>query len=144
MQDGIPLHIAHCRKQLRRRHFGNERIISRQFSTAWPLRPFDLNPWDFWLWRYFKFMVYRDPITSLSDFKESIERHMCNIPQFLLLSSFEHAILRFQMVVDNGGYLIDHVLYRFVDYLYVFNKPMICHLGVFFWNLLFFPSMKFQ
>ena len=55
-------------------------------------------------------MVYRDPITSLPDHKESIERHVHNIPQFMLLSTIEHAILRFQMVVDNGRRHIKHVL----------------------------------
>ena len=32
---------------------------------------------------YLKAMVYRDPITSLSDLKESIERRVLNIPQFI-------------------------------------------------------------
>ncbi|GFU69996.1 hypothetical protein TNCV_2984231 [Trichonephila clavipes] len=43
-------------------------------------------------------MVYDAPITSLSDLKESIECHTHNIPQFMLLSRVEHAVLRFQMV----------------------------------------------
>ena len=43
-------------------------------------------------------MVYSDPITSLSDLKESIESHVRSIPQFMLLSTVKHTILRFQMV----------------------------------------------
>ena len=54
-------------------------------------------------------MVYRDPITSISNLKESIERHVSNIPQLMLLSTVEHDILRLQMVVDNGEYPIKHV-----------------------------------
>ena len=55
-------------------------------------------------------MVYRDPITSLSDLKENVERHVSKIPQFMLLSTVEYEILRFQMVTGNGGHHIEHVL----------------------------------
>ena len=55
-------------------------------------------------------MVYRDPITSLSDLIESIEHHVHNIPQFILLSTVEHVILHYQMVADNGGHHIERVL----------------------------------
>ena len=37
-------------------------------------------------------MVYRDPITSLFDLKEIIEGHVRNIPQFMLISTVEHAL----------------------------------------------------
>ncbi|GBM10536.1 hypothetical protein AVEN_109329-1 [Araneus ventricosus] len=50
MQDGAPLHIATPVKQLLNLHFGNDRVISHHFSTAWPPRLADLNPCDFWLW----------------------------------------------------------------------------------------------
>ncbi|GBM42445.1 hypothetical protein AVEN_139882-1 [Araneus ventricosus] len=49
MQDGAPQHIATPVKQLLNLHFGNDRIISRHFATAWPPRSPDLNPCDFWL-----------------------------------------------------------------------------------------------
>ena len=55
-------------------------------------------------------MVYHDPITSLSELKESIERHVRNTAQFMLLSGVEHAILHFQMLTDNGRHHIQHVL----------------------------------
>ena len=41
-----------------------------------------------------KAMIYRDSITSLSDLKEGIESHVHNIPQFMLLSKIEHAIVQ--------------------------------------------------
>ena len=91
MQNGASLQTARL-KQLLRHHFGDERIISTQFPTVWPPKSPDLNPCDFWLWEYLKSMVYRDPIPSLFDLKESIERHVRNIPQFMLLSTLEHAI----------------------------------------------------
>ena len=55
-------------------------------------------------------MVYRDPNTFLSDFKESVERHVCNIPQFMQPATAENEILLFQIVADKGGHRIEHVL----------------------------------
>ena len=55
-------------------------------------------------------MVYRDPIICLFDLKESIELHVRNIPEFILLSTVKHAVLRFQIVAHNGGHHVNHVL----------------------------------
>ena len=44
----------------------------------------------------------------------------------------------FQIVADNGGRHTEHVLYIFVDYLYIFNKAIMPPKGE-FWNSLFFP-----
>ncbi|KFM72655.1 hypothetical protein X975_11268, partial [Stegodyphus mimosarum] len=110
MQDGASPQIAHCVKQVLRHHFSNNRIISRQFPISWPPKSPNLNHCDFWLWRYPKAMVYCDPITCVSDLKESIQCHVHNIPQFMLLSTVEHVILHFQMVADNSGHYIEHVL----------------------------------
>ena len=46
MQDGAPPHIEQQVTALLWAHFGDERIISRGFSTAWPPRSPDLNPCD--------------------------------------------------------------------------------------------------
>ncbi|GBM36494.1 hypothetical protein AVEN_249684-1 [Araneus ventricosus] len=58
MQDGAPTHIATPVKQLLNLNFGNDRIISRHFPTAWPPRSPDLNPCVFWLRGYLKDVVY--------------------------------------------------------------------------------------
>ncbi|GBO27846.1 hypothetical protein AVEN_29604-1 [Araneus ventricosus] len=44
MQDDSPPHITTPVKQLLNLQFGNDRIISRHFSTAWSPRSPDLNP----------------------------------------------------------------------------------------------------
>ena len=62
-------------------------------------------------------MVYRDSITSLSDLKESVVHHVRNIPQFMLFSTVEFSVLRFQMVAGNGGHRVHHVFVK--DYIYV-------------------------
>ena len=98
MEDGAPSHIARFVRQLLRYHFGDKKIISQKFPTAWPPRSLDIIPCFFQLWGYIKSMFYRDPIAALSDLEESIEHHVHNIPQFMLLSTVDHANLRFQMV----------------------------------------------
>ena len=55
-------------------------------------------------------MVYRDPITCLSDLKENVEHRVRNISQFVLLSTVEYAIFRLQMVADIGKHHIECVL----------------------------------
>ena len=40
-------------------------------------------------------MVYHDPITSLSDLKESVEHPVRNIPHFMMPTTVEYEILRF-------------------------------------------------
>ena len=53
-------------------------------------------------------MVYRDPIASLSDFKENAECRVRYILYLMLLTTVEYAILHFQRVADNGGHQIEH------------------------------------
>ncbi|GFU54757.1 uncharacterized protein TNCV_1038001 [Trichonephila clavipes] len=84
-------------------------LCSRQHIT-WPPGSSDTNIRHFWLWRYLKDMFYRDPITSLSDLKKGIERHVRNIPQFMLLSTVEHVILRFQTLADDFEQHIEYIL----------------------------------
>ena len=55
-------------------------------------------------------MVYHNLITSLSDLKESVKCYMRSIPQFMLCTTVEYEILGFQMVADNDGHVIGHVL----------------------------------
>ena len=88
---------------------------------ALPIHP-TILPWSIYHGRNF--------IKSLSDLKKSIERHVGNIPQLILPRTVEYEILRFQIVADNDGHHIDHVLQTFLYYLYVLSKAMIRHLGV--------------
>ena len=135
MKNGAPPHIACCVKQLLA-------TIFVQFRTAWFPRYRDLNPCDFLLWRCLKSMVFHDSITSLSDPKESIERRVRNISQFILLSIVEHAILRFQRVAGNGGHHVEHVLSKIIYKFFKKKKNMLRHLGVIFKTQCFSTSIK--
>ncbi|GBN11659.1 hypothetical protein AVEN_102859-1 [Araneus ventricosus] len=110
MQDGAPPHIATPVKQLLNLHFGNDRIICNHFPTACPPRSPDLNPCDFWLWDYLKDVVYGGPIANLAELKNRIMRHIHNITTETLQSVVEHAVLRFQLIGENGGQHIEHFI----------------------------------
>lgn len=110
MQDGAPPHISRCVTDVLKTHFTEERVISRHFPDPWPPRSPDLNPCDFWLWGSLKHLVSRDNPRTLPDLKDSISQHVRNISPNTLRSAVEHALLRFQMVADNDGRHVEHVL----------------------------------
>ncbi|GFT24852.1 uncharacterized protein TNCV_3021381 [Trichonephila clavipes] len=110
MQDGAHPHITRCVTDVLKHHFTEERVISRQFRHLWPPRSPDLNPGDFWLWGHLKQLVSCDQPKTLPDLKDSISRHVLNISQNTLRSTVEHAILRFQIVAENDGHHVEHLL----------------------------------
>ncbi|GBM06498.1 hypothetical protein AVEN_58333-1 [Araneus ventricosus] len=110
MQEGSPLQIATPVKQMLNLHFGNDRIISRHFPTAWPPRSPDVNPCDFWLWGYLKDVVYGGPIANLAELKSRNTQHIHNITTETIRSVVEHALLLFQFIGENGGQHIEHFL----------------------------------
>ncbi|GBM60328.1 hypothetical protein AVEN_108114-1 [Araneus ventricosus] len=110
MQDGIPPHIATQVKQLLNLHFGNDRIINCHFPTSWPTRSTGLNPCDFWLWGYLKDVVYGAPIANLAELNNRFTQHIHDITTETFRSIVEHAVLRFQLIEENGGKDIEHFL----------------------------------
>ena len=110
MQDDAPPHIATPVKQLLSAQFGDDRIISRHFSTTWPPRSPDLNPCDFCLWGYLKNVVYSGRIQNLANFKASITHHIHCVSTDTLRSVVEHAVLRFQFVAEQGGGHIEQLM----------------------------------
>ncbi|GFX41555.1 transposable element tc3 transposase [Trichonephila clavipes] len=110
MQDGAPPHITRCVTEVLKHHFTEERVISRQFRHLWPPRSPDLSPCDFWLWGHLKQLVSCDQPKTLPYLKDSISRHVLNISQNTLRSTVEHAILRFQIVAENDGHHVEHLL----------------------------------
>ncbi|GFV86584.1 uncharacterized protein TNCV_4184391 [Trichonephila clavipes] len=112
MQDGAPPHITRCITDVLKHHFTEERVISRQFRHLWPPRSPDPNPCNFWLWGHLKQLVSCDQPNTLPDLKDSISRHVLNISQNTLRSTVwgEHAIIRFQIVAENDGHHVQHLL----------------------------------
>ncbi|GBL81301.1 hypothetical protein AVEN_143618-1 [Araneus ventricosus] len=108
MQDGAPPHIVTPVKQLLNLHFGSGRIINRHFPAALSPRSPDLNPCDFWLRVYLKDVVYGGPIANLAELKHRITQRIHNITTETLRCVGEHAVLRFQLIGENGGQHIKH------------------------------------
>ncbi|GFU03451.1 uncharacterized protein TNCV_797501 [Trichonephila clavipes] len=110
MQDGAPPHIARRVKDLLRKSFGDDRVLSRHFHHAWPPRSPDLSPCDYWLWGYLKSQVYRDRPTSLGMLKDNIRLQCLTITPDMLYSADHNIIPRLQLLLRNDGEHIEHFL----------------------------------
>ncbi|GFV92937.1 uncharacterized protein TNCV_1693301 [Trichonephila clavipes] len=110
MQDGAPPHIARHVKNLLRRSFGDDRVLSRHFHHAWPPRSPDLSPCDYWLWGYLKSQVYRDRPTSLGMLKDNIRLQCLTITPDMLYSAVHNIIPRLQLLLRNDGEHIENFL----------------------------------
>ena len=76
-------------------------IISLQPGGA------DLNLCDFWLWGYLK-DVFSTTIVHLAELKA----HFLSVTPKTLRPVEKHAVSRFQILADNGGQHIEHVLHQ--------------------------------
>ncbi|GBL95531.1 hypothetical protein AVEN_54132-1 [Araneus ventricosus] len=103
MQDGAPPHVDRRVKQLLRQHFTDARVISHHFPTAWPPRSPDITPCDFCLWGFLKDNIYRKRPASLPELKNSIRRHVLDIPVDSLHSAVENMVLRLEHIVEHEG-----------------------------------------
>ena len=103
LQDGVPPQIAWQVTALLRAHFGDKRVISKGFRTALLPRSLDLNPCDFWLWGFLKNHAYRGNIQTVPELKESIPCHVSSIDRETLRATVEHAIIRFERMIDANG-----------------------------------------
>ncbi|GBL77713.1 hypothetical protein AVEN_152932-1 [Araneus ventricosus] len=89
-----------CRvKQLLRQHFTDARVISRHFPTGRLPRSPDTTPCDFW--GFLKENIYRKRPESLPDLKDSIRRHVLDIPADSLRSAVENMVLRLEHIVEH-------------------------------------------
>ncbi|GFW13952.1 uncharacterized protein TNCV_4700871 [Trichonephila clavipes] len=59
---------------------------------------------------HLKQLVSCDQPRTLPDLKDSISQHVFNISQNTLWSTVEHAILRFQVIAENDGHHVEHLL----------------------------------
>jgi hypothetical protein len=71
MQDGAPPHFALNVKQFLNEEFPNG-WIGRGGPIAWPPRSPDLTPMDYFIWGYWKELVYKVRINDIDQLKERI------------------------------------------------------------------------
>ncbi|GFS73474.1 uncharacterized protein TNCV_1101811 [Trichonephila clavipes] len=92
------------------RSFGDDRVLSCHFHHAWPPRPPDLSPCDYWLWGYLKSQVYRDRPTSLGMLKDNIRLQCLTVTLDMLYTAVHNIIPRLQLLLRNDGGHIEHFL----------------------------------
>ncbi|GBO43343.1 hypothetical protein AVEN_246820-1 [Araneus ventricosus] len=101
-----PPHIDRRVKQLLRQHFTDAWVIIRHFPTAWPESLPDNIICDFLLCGFLKDNIYRKRPASLPDLKDSIRRHVLDIPADSVCSAVENMVLRLEHIVEHeGGYI---------------------------------------
>ena len=61
---------------------------------------FSEHPYDFWQREFLKDHVNREIIQTVSEFKERITRHVSSTDRESLRATVEHAITRFEHVID--------------------------------------------
>jgi hypothetical protein len=111
MHDGAPPHIHHGVKKFLLQKFGNEHVISRDFTHFWPPRSPDLNPCDFWLWGALKEVVYGTRIyASIGALKQNICDAVSNISPYHSYVGISHLLDRLELVIAENGDLIEHLM----------------------------------
>ena len=81
-------------------------------ATAWPFRSPDLNSCDFWLSCYLRDVVFNTLIVHLAELKARIAQYVLNVTPETLRSDVRQVVFRFQILVENGGQQIEHVLHQ--------------------------------
>ena len=108
-QDGAP---AHCSKEAIEwltEKFGEERLISRNSSFAWPPYSPDLNPRDFFLWGYLKSKVYTSPYPKTAEeLKRNIVRECRKITKEVIQSAVNLTIYKARRYIFIYIYIYPH------------------------------------
>jgi hypothetical protein len=105
MQDGAPSHTAERTQQYLQRNAPG--FIKKD---EWPPHFPDLNPLDYGIWHALTEKVYKNDIRDVEHLKTIITREWRNLSQRFvtrIVRQFRH---RLQMVIDNEGSHIEHLL----------------------------------
>ncbi|GFV77230.1 reverse transcriptase domain-containing protein [Trichonephila clavipes] len=104
----------HCEEAAERAADNSSILELLELSAAIFLQPGSphLNQCDFWLKGYLK-NVFITLIVPLAELKLHIVQHILNVTRKTLRSVVEHAVFRFKLVAENGGWHTEHVLLQF-------------------------------
>lgn len=111
-QDGARAHTAVVTREVLEDIFGMENVISQGFPFQWPARSPDITPCDFFMWGYLKDLVcHKSPRpATLEALMDVITRNARAITQEQLNASVSHVLKRAQLVMDQGGGHIEHLM----------------------------------
>ena len=80
-QDGATSHTVNITTNLLETKCG-ERVISRNGSVGWSPRSCNLTPLDYFLWSYFKSMVYANKPAMIDELRTNIEREIAAVSAY--------------------------------------------------------------
>ena len=102
-QDGAGSHRSDIVQNWGKDKFGKKFIN----KYMWPPRSPDLNPCDFFLWRYLKDKVYSPLPKTLDDLKKNLEREIKKINKNILKKVFENFEKRLKKIIEVNGDIIE-------------------------------------
>ncbi|GBN46718.1 hypothetical protein AVEN_149539-1 [Araneus ventricosus] len=101
MQDGEPPHIDRGAKTAFHRYTGDQPSFFNSMASSFA--GYCKAPCNFWLWGFLKDNIYRKRPASLPDLKDSIRRHVLDIPADSLRSVVENVVLRLEHIDEHEG-----------------------------------------
>ena len=105
MQDGAPAHTAAATQEYLQIHAPG--FISKQ---QWPPHSLDCNPMDYAIWKALDEKAYKHKITNIEQLKEAITNSWRTLSQQFVSKAVRQFCLRLQLVVNNDGAQIEHLL----------------------------------
>lgn len=109
--DGAPCHFARNVKEYLNEIFPR-RWIGRGGPIAWPPRSPDLNPVDFFIWGYYKELVYKSEYSSIEQLRQKLNQAQMKIREkedsFRRLK--RNFIKRCRLCIANNGAQFEHLL----------------------------------
>ncbi|KAF0711882.1 DUF4817 domain-containing protein [Aphis craccivora] len=110
-QDGATAHTARCSRAVLQKMFPG-RLISLRENITWPPRSSDLNPCDYFLWRYLKAEVFKHRPRTIEELKEAIRQEISAIPLDMLAKVMENFRERLHMCVARQGNHLDDITFK--------------------------------
>jgi hypothetical protein len=101
-QDGPPRHWAFLFREFIHMHFPG-RCVGRDRPIPWPPRSPDITLLDFFLWGYFKDIVYKTSVTSLDELKLRIVAAIETVTPQMLENTWREIEYRLHILCDKKG-----------------------------------------
>ena len=91
------------------RHFAG-RLISGRRIPEWSLYSPDLNPLDFYLWRFLKDHIYQMNSQTITELKKAITQQTSDIAREECVRVIDNFVRRPQVIYQGRGAHLEHFL----------------------------------
>ncbi|KAL7307873.1 hypothetical protein TKK_0000191 [Trichogramma kaykai] len=109
-QDGCPAHYALAVREHLHPVFP-DRWIGRDGPITWPPRSSDLTPLDFFLWGYIKSIVYKTTPRDVNQCQNRIRDAFASLDGDMVRRASQGVIRRAELVLQENGGHIEHLLH---------------------------------